>query len=606
MIKTEDVGGIAKSGMRDMMDKKSEEVRGRIAKAFAFGSKKPKPGEVFETTLEIRPGSASTVRPNAIHTSSAPSHELEADMPPLHEHNQPQYPNSAHMQQQPWDLANGPLSPPPSSKLPALPLPSAMAPPIKRWIGSGRPVQRWNKLRKDPELWDPNGDVLVYFGHKAQMPRPNPSFRLSSHIIEATESRFLITLLREGSTEDDITLPPTPKGAPPMLHRQAQGSRKNHHHHLGPRGGPGRGAASPTPPTSEDVSLAELDGQISYEMFFPPSATLSKTDQLRHNITTRNVFALLYHASLVGLSLYQTLTDLQRRLEEYMTQMDNLSTIVSFLSARGIDDVRNDAETAIGLLAWSEIREIRWEEGWREGFLHAAGMYNGSGPGVESCTDFKYVSPITRALLERASLETQLRVQAAEERMAGFSFGDMWPPSASMISPPSGPVMPSPAKACADRLGRFLLAHYSRIYGQWPPLPPPSGHHRDGNVSDGEEDIWLTRTVAQALQKDFGALYDYLVNRDIVWDKSETRPSRKWLMVSESGNKAFEADTCDLPMQDMLVEFDNKQRFPHIPHPYPLVPESIPATVASRPQSSGGKSSKSAAVKRGELTTGRL
>lgn len=253
---------------------------------------------------------------------------------------------------------------------------------------------------------------------------------------------------------------------------------------------------------------------------------------------------------------------------------------MSYLSARGIDDVRNDAETAVGVLAWSEDPKVRWEEAWRETFVHTAGLY-GTGHGktlIESCTDFKNLSPITRALLERASLETQLRVQAAEERLASFSFGDMWPVSISMASSLSGAVLSSPTKDAADRLQRFFVHHYRAVFGgRWPPPAPSHGSPQDAKGNGADEAIWLTRTVAQALQKDFGGLYDYLVNRDIIWDMSETRSSRKWLMVSETGNKAFESDTVDLPMTDILIEFDNRQRFPHIPHPYPLVPESIPA-----------------------------
>lgn len=306
-------------------------------------------------------------------------------------------------------------------------------------------------------------------------------------------------------------------------------------------------------------------------------------DQLRHQLTTRNVFAILCHVSLVGISLHQALSDLLARLEQYMPhgRTDNVLTLMSYISARGIDDVRNDAETAVGLLAWSEDPKVRWEEAWRETFVHAAGLY-GTGRGralMDSCADFKGLSPITRALLERASLETQLRVQAAEERLASFSFADMWPASVSTVSSLSGTTLSSPAKETADRLQRFFVKHYRTVYGgRWPPPPPPQGTAQ-GRGTD--EAVWLTRTVTQALQKDFGALYDYLVNRDIVWDMSETRASRKWLMVSESGNKAFEADTPDLPITDILIEFDNRQRFPHIPHPYPLVPESVPTQLQS-------------------------
>src|ERR1700761_7696883 len=42
VIKTEDVSGIEKSGLRSMLDKKSDEVRKGLAKTFAFGRKKDK------------------------------------------------------------------------------------------------------------------------------------------------------------------------------------------------------------------------------------------------------------------------------------------------------------------------------------------------------------------------------------------------------------------------------------------------------------------------------------------------------------------------------------------------------------------------------------
>ena len=340
----------------------------------------------------------------------------------------------------------------------------------------------------------------------------------------------------------------------------------------------------PGTPSSEDTNSA-VDGGISYELYFAPPPNAGKIEQLRHQLTTRNVFAIFCHVSLVGLTLHQALSDLLARLNEYVPQrqVDNVLTIMSYLSARGIDDVRNDAETAIGLLAWSEDPKVRWEEAWREAFVHAAGLY-GISRGralMESSPDFKKISPITRALLERASLETQLRVQAAEERLAAFSFADMWPMSVSIMSSFSGAMVTSPAKDTADRLQRFLLEYYRITFGgRWPP-PAPFNEALQQSSGNAEEPIWLTRTVAQALQKDFGALYDYLVNRDIIWDMSEARPSRKWLMVSESGNKAFDADSTDVPMMDILIEFDNRQRFPHIPHPYPLVPESVPPQATS-------------------------
>lgn len=543
VIKTEDVSGIERSGFRSAMDKRSDDVRKGLSKAFGFG-KKAKKGEADSA----RPPSAATIRPSPTQGHEGEGHDA-GELPPM--------PAQLSPHALTWDPDTGAMSPP----LPRAPAFASIAPPplIKRWIGAGRPVQRWNKLRKDPELWDPNGDVLVFLGHKGQVPRPNPSFRLSSHIIEATESRILITLLREGSTDEDVQVPPSPIGAPPMLQRHGGG-----HLQLGGYGNQRNG--QPTPPISEDASLAGSDGQISYEMYFPTPTGMGHLETYRHALTTRNVFALLYHASLVGLSLYQALCDLQYRLDEYLpAEADSVGTILNYMIARGIDDVRNDAETAVSLLAWSETAEVRWEEGWREGFLHCAGMYTQ----LEACADFEQLTPITRALLERACLECQLRVQAAEGRLAEFTYSDIWPPAMTSTN--------NPGRAAADRLQQFLKAYYTKAYGgKWPPSPATSSGAR---TSEGE-DMWLTRTVAHNLQRDFGALYDYLVNRDIVWDESETRSSRKWMMVSKSGNRAFDPDSPELPMTDMLIEWDNRSRFPHIPHPYPLVPESIPPSAA--------------------------
>ncbi|KAL2257643.1 hypothetical protein VTK26DRAFT_9368 [Humicola hyalothermophila] len=568
-----DVSGIEKSGLRSALDKTSDDVRKGLAKAFTF--KKDKKGRETETALDFRPQSSATIRPTrgaGIHPSQVYNKQA-TDMPAVGFHGT----LGRGLQQRDGEVTV------PSDRVPEGP----STPPIKRWVGAGRPVQRWNKLRKDPELWDPDGDVVIFLAGKQEHPRPHPSFRLSSHIIEATGSRHLITLLRDGLVDDDIRMP--------------------HGHHQ-PVPAAFVRPGEPTPPVSEDTSLSEADGEISYEMYFPAPPDIGPIDQLRHKITTRNVFAFLYRASLVGFTLHQALSDLHARLRSYMApEVDVVGNLASYISARGIDDVRNDPEAAVGLLAWSGGSDVRWEEGWCESFLHCAGMHSW---GLESCADFGRVTPITRALLERASLEAQLRVQAAEERLAEFGYGDMWPSAVSVTVSASGPVLAAPAKAAADRLRKFFVEYYAREFGSWPPTQAPGAGVAPRGGNEGGR-LWLTRTVAQRLQKDFAALYDYLVDRDIVWDESETRSGRKWMMVAESG-RPFEADTPDVPMTDMLIEFDNKHRFPHIPRPYPLVPDPIPPppgpsaasspTDSSRPRILGRKSSKTYSIARSETS----
>ena len=335
-------------------------------------------------------------------------------------------------------------------------------------------------------------------------------------------------------------MPPSPVSSPDM--RSVQPARQGNQH---------------TPPQSEGTSGYDVyDGQISYEIFFPSPINLSQTETLRHNATTRNVFALLYQASIVGLNLYQALTDLQDRLQKYMPEeFDATNVIIEYMNAKGFDDVRENPSMAVALLAYSETQGALWDEGWREAFVHCAGMYNR----LEGTAEYKYITPITKALLERASLEVSVRVQSCEDRLSDFDFLDMWPQLQSN----------SPSRAAFQRLQKFFVQYYRGSYESWPPAAP-HGY-----------DQWLHRNLAQKLQADFGALYDYFVNRDIVWDGSEERSGRKWNLV-HPGDASFQADTTDLPFTDIVVAFDNLHKYPHIPHPYPLVPDSFPQRSDSK------------------------
>lgn len=541
-----DVSGIEKSSFRLMMDKRSDGIRKGLSKT--FGAKK-KNSDVEEIVRPHTPASAHSAHAEEVRGSEE-KYQSTAPVEKSRDSSQQQQQLPQRQPQEDSDNLNEPRPGPPQTQLPPVP----QVPLLKRWAGYGRPLQPWNKLRKDPELWDPNGDTLIFLGHESpRSARPPPSFRLSSHVLEATESRFLITMLREGAIDENggFGMPPSPIGSPgtksPPYVRSAS-----------------RQQAGPTPPVSEH-GAAVYDGQISYEIHFPAPAGLTKPETLRYHVTTRNVFALIFHASLVGHDLYQSLSDLHLRLDIYMPpETDTAQLIIDYLAVRALDDVRSNPTTTATLLAWSEGHGVRWEEGWREAYVHASGMYNM----LEDTPEFRHVTPITKALLERSSLEIQVRVNAAEDRLASFDFSDMWP---------SVKGNPAPAQSSFERLRKFFIHHYQSAYEAWPP-----------QVQAGE-DIWLTRGVAEHLQQDFGALYDYIVNRDVLWDCYEERSGRKWVIL-HPGDKTFAADSDDLPFTDILVAFDNRHKYPHIPHPYPLVPDLTSISAKSSTDSLGNPS----------------
>jgi hypothetical protein len=252
-----------------------------------------------------------------------------------------------------------------------------------------------------------------------------------------------------------------------------------------------------------------------------------------------------------------------------------LTSKSDYLLSKHLHDPRSDPETAVSLLAWSESKPVRWREGWREFFVHCVGLHSRleslSSPTSPSFSashsPMKFVTPITKALLERAALEMEDRVLAVAARLASWDFADMWP--AMTPHPPS-------ERAAFERLRGFFRHYYESAYGGYWPPPSPS--------SSSSSESWLSREIVRRLQDDLGALYDYLVDRDVHWESLEERASRKWQMTSYCSGargKVAQVDTPDLPMTDILVAFDNRHQYPHIPHPYPLVPASIPAKQGS-------------------------
>lgn len=421
-------------------------------------------------------------------------------------------------------------------------------------------------------------------------PPPQPSFRLRSSTLRATESSFLIAALEESFRERPVTAPGSPGSDTGSMELEYQ--------------------ISHNPRRREHNRSANDEGGIQYRLYFPAPMGSDKFGTLRHHLTTRNFFAILYNKSLVGMTLGQTLLDLVDRTDLYLSPPSPLTydlvvdrgmseiespygsllsptrppgprtghantqlLIMDYLRGRDFDDVRNWPEGAAGLVVWAERAGASGGLGyglgggemgmggveslWREGFVHCTGML----ARLEGGGEWRDISPITKALVDRASLEIQVRIAQADSRLSGFNFNDMWP-AMSSASPP--------AKLAFDKFQKFLMKHYQSRFGSWPPNTP------DGRFS---------RMLYVQLQRDFSALYDYLVDREVSWSdsnaqthhprqtQSEKIVARKKLVNPKVPH--WRADDDDLHITDMLVAFDERHNYPHIPHPFPLVPLSM-------------------------------
>lgn len=311
------------------------------------------------------------------------------------------------------------------------------------------------------------------------------------------------------------------------------------------------------------------EAPVRYRIHFPAPDGCAGQEMLRYHLTTRNFFALLLSRPLVGLTFYQALIDLHQRLLLYLPGDANCALmIIRCLMENNLHNVCDDPAAAAGLLAWSEDEDIYWQEGWREGFVHCSGMYTQ----LRTLYEFRDVSHTSRALLERAHLERQVRVQEAEDHLHTFDFGSVWPENTHHLRP---------IRSSFDRMQRFLREHYQKAYKSWPPKGSREG-----------EDTWLTRTIVGRLQLDFDRLYDYLVDTDITWTSPKSTNERHLGLIC-SKRKPDVNPVDDGFLAEVFKRFDQKHKYTSIPHPYPLLPSTMTTNDTAKQQKSSIFSSKS-------------
>ncbi|KAI5818063.1 hypothetical protein BZA77DRAFT_291978 [Pyronema omphalodes] len=474
---------------------------------------------------------------------------------------------------------------------------------LQRWEGSGSRGELWDGAgsgKKDLELWYPDGDTLVYLTHKPlpsrnpqglyKPPTPQPSFRLRSAALRNSGSQYLISLLDEYLQQDQ----PPPKSYNEISEEPHFREQRMDYEYQLHRTKTQDSMTSSRSTTTQTQNASE-DG-ITYRLYFPTPSRLDNIMQHRHHLTTRNFFAVLCNKSLVGITFGQTLIDLLERTEQYLSSassqycigdrpisdieaffnsgtntsqrptsptatINSLNLILNYLLTREFDDVRNWPEGAAGLVVFSEraIKLLTTTTNqspsetsetlttlWREGFVHCTGMLSS----LQLLPCWRDISPITKALIDRASLEIQVRVSNADSQICGFNFGDIWPESLSG----------SPARIAFDRFQKCLNKHYAEQLGagNWPP--------QDGKVS---------RSLYMLLLRDFEMLYAYLVDRDSVWQGDN---------IVNRRDKSIHIDDDFLPISAILSSFDSSCNLPPIPHPFPLVP-----AISTNPKSTKNK-----------------
>ena len=162
-----------------------------------------------------------------------------------------------------------------------------------------------------------------------------------------------------------------------------------------------------------------------------------------------------------------------------------------------------------------------------------------------------------------------MALQNVERTLTSFELPGMFSlqgaDSSTNVTPPKG----------FEPFRQWLLQHYADRCGNWPP---------EENASSGH---WLNNENIGLLEKDFGALYEYLVDRDVQWGTFHSYDTDYKILVNMTKHESLGDDLLSYTCKKLMVTFDHLHGLLHIPHPLPLLTRAPTGNVKGW-SSSGG------------------
>jgi hypothetical protein len=275
----------------------------------------------------------------------------------------------------------------------------------------------------------------------------------------------------------------------------------------------------------------------------------------RYNLAIRNFIATIIRKPIVGCSLVSALKDLEIIVKHTFKLQHQPEKAAGFVRDHvqelRLDNFANRPADIGKFLAWTE--EVLWSRAFVETFAHCVGMLN---CGVLDHESLDAVSPTTRALLEHACTHMHYRLTSAEIHMAAFGIDSI------ILGELEGHAG---VKKSLLAFQDFLQQHYAQVYGTW----PPPVHRNSGH--------WLTRSVAQRLQQDFGNLYDLLVDKTLHSG-----------MATPAHADSFD---CTLDRRQLLASWDRRNDFNSLPHADTKAPDYSPTKIVEQEEEKGARRS---------------
>ncbi|RMZ77153.1 hypothetical protein DV737_g4512, partial [Chaetothyriales sp. CBS 132003] len=364
---------------------------------------------------------------------------------------------------------------------------SENGPQSRAWIAGLKdhvPYDLKPLLQGEPvsELWHDHGDTLVHLYSRGS--GRGPSFKVHSSLFADSEAFNMLRFEALTATRETSAAYQTVQSHMATLYRQS-------------------------PPGEVHVWLP-----LNMERPLIGLGEEPQDEDLELIVRYRNFFAFLLGGALIATprqqGLYDIFMSISSMLSKYRFGDEDGSTwghaptasFARYCEELPLVDVRFSREKAIEAIVLGE--QMRYWPLYNEGFVHASGTLDD----VKATKSSKLtqISHITLNRLERAHIDLEARLLIVQQKLDKFDFPSMFSGAASsQTSFESKSVSFRAWKEAFFDFQRFVLAHYKRKYGAWPP--------KASSKKNNFEESGLNRLVLRDLYQDFTELYDMLVDR---------------------------------------------------------------------------------------------
>ncbi|KAF2735696.1 hypothetical protein EJ04DRAFT_511644 [Polyplosphaeria fusca] len=443
---------------------------------------------------------------------------------------------------------------------------------------------------KVTELWDENGDTLVYL-----FPRTSgkgPSFRIDSSVYAS--SRYMTRLIHgrlysepavgQMQLPDRTARRPSGPQYPP-----SSTSRTASPDPAAPEGSSSdgsKGSRALSDATEDDHSEKHLFMPISLSTDHSPVTPTSHEPRLTSKdsdtlVAYRNFFAFLLGQSLIATERHPDMFDIFMRtadiLDHYQFSNVDGSTFGEIAAASfecyvdelGLADCRHSREKTIEAIVIGE--RMRSKLLYTEGFVHAAGKFDSIKELKHA--KFELISHKTVTRIARANMDLDTRVQNINLKLQDFNFPAIF---AGIMNSDTADerkmIRFKNWKAAFMSTRSFILDYYKAKYGSW----LPKAKSKKNNLTTSG----LNRLVLLDMYRDLSSLYDLLVNRRNL----TTRTSDGVMSDEDEGDDL--TSTVHRALRKVLSEYDRSTPpvQPPIPFDLPLYPELESSKASSDPK----------------------